>query len=75
MLFMQILMNARIILVDVAASPIFLQKLDVSRSVTTQWDHTTAYVLKDTFLNMMDLLVKVTRTETCQNIYISIYNI
>jgi len=53
-------MNARIILVVVVVSPIFLQKPDVSHSATTQWVLTIAYVLKDMFLNMMGLLVKVT---------------
>jgi len=59
-LFKQMLMNARIILVAVAVNPVFFQKKDVSHSATTQWVLTIAYVLEDMFLNMMGLLVKVT---------------
>ena len=60
MLFIQMLMNARIVLVDVPVSPIFLQTLDVSHSAATQWALITAYVLKDMFSNLISLLVKVT---------------
>ena len=59
MLFIQMLMNAKIILVDVPVSPIFLQTLDVSHSAATQWALITAYVLKDIFLNLISSLVKV----------------
>lgn len=57
-------MNARITLVVVAVSLLFLPMLDVSHNATTPWALITVYALKDMFLNMMALLVKVKRLNT-----------
>ena len=46
-------------MVDAVVKKIFQEKLDVSHDVTTQWDHSTAYVLKVLFLSLTSLLVKV----------------
>ena len=48
------LMSVKLAVVDAVVKKAFQEKLGVSHGVTTQWDHSTAYVLLVLFLNLIN---------------------